>query len=183
MAKSVLIESSIQAKDNDALNRYAEATVAVGAGGLVSLTAPTDRANNVWTAGVPSALTLGGLYMAYAPTDKNLVSDGLDLGMVSPDPRLYDNTANKPFTVFKPKVGDEIIITIDGVDASGSDAVAGDILESKASQTTFARIASATGATAGSTAFKIENVGTEPFPKAGIGTDYVKSFKAVCIQE
>ena len=62
-------------------------------------------------------------------------------------------------------------------------AVAGDILESKAGQTTFTRIAAGTGATAGSTAFEIEWVGTIDFPKAGVGIEKVKAFKAVCVQE
>ena len=84
--------------------------------------------------------------------------------------------------MFKPQVGDEIDITVDCVDSSSSSAVAGDILESKAGQTTFQRIAASAGATAGSTAFKIEYVGTAPFPAGSIGMEQVKMFRCVCIQ-
>ena len=109
------------------------------------------------------------------------VGDKLFAGL-SEDPRDYVNIGGRPFDVFKPQVGDEIVITEDCVDASVSSAVAGDILESKASQTTFARVAAGSGATANHTAFKIEWVGTLPFPQGGIGMEQVKAFRCVCIQ-
>ena len=180
MAYGVIIESSIQAKDNDALNRFAVATVAIAGGGLVALTAPTTQGEDRWTGAVPSAQTLGGLWVAYNPSAKYY--DGKFAGL-SADPRDYTNPANKTFSVFKPKVGDEIIFTVDCVDATSANVVAGDYLESKASQSTLTRVASATGATSGSTAFRVEHLETLAFPKAGIGFDYVKTFKAVCVQE
>ena len=75
------------------------------------------------------------------------------------------------------------IVTIDDIDETGANVVAGDILESKAGQTKFTRIASATGATSGHTAFKVEWVDTVDFPQAGIGVEKVKAIKAVCVQE
>lgn len=187
MAYGVMIESQIMATDVGIYNRFAQGTVAVAGGGLVSLAYPTEVGSDVWTSSVPSADTLGGLYMAYNPSEKYITigTRGLEIAgeSIDHDPRDYTNNANRPFTVFKPKLGDEVILTIDCVDASGDVAVEGDILESKAGQTLLQRIAEGTGATTGSTAFVIEGVETLPFPSAGIGEDRVKAFRALCIQE
>ena len=184
MAYGVLIESSIQAKDIDALNRSAVGAIAVAGAGLVAVTAPTTQGEDRWTITAPVTGALGNLWMAYNPSAKYLTAEGLTLAGVSADPRVYTNPANKSLTIFKPKVGDEIVVTVDAVEsASQASVVAGDFLEPKNGQTTFTRIASATGATAGSTSFRVEYVGTLAFPKAGVGIDYVKTFKAVCVQE
>ena len=183
MAYGVIIESRIQATNIDALNRTAQtASTDVAGGGLVALAASGVQGNEVWTATVPSS-TLNGLWIAYNPAEHlTKVGDKLFAGL-SDDPRDYTNIGGRPFDVFKPVLGDEIDITEDCVDDSVSSAVAGDILESKASQTLFARVAAGSGATANHTAFEIEYVGTKPFPKAGIGMEQVKTFRCVCIQE
>lgn len=183
MAYGVLIESMIQAKNIDALNRSVVSASDVAGGGLLVLTAPTTQGNDVWTATAPTSGALGGLWIAYNPEVKYTVVNGKKYAGLSADLRDYTNIAGEVFDAFKPKIGDEIVITVDAVDATSSSAVAGDILESKAGQTTFTRIAAGTGATAGSTAFKIEWVGSVEFPQAGIGINRVKAFKAVCIQE
>lgn len=183
MAYGVLIESMIQAKNIDALNRSVTSAVDVAGGGLIALTAPTVQGNDVWTASVPSAGNLGGLWIAYNPEVKYTKVGTKVYAGLSADLRDYTNLAGQVFDAFKPKIGDEIVITVDAVDATASSAVAGDILESKADQTTFTRVAANTGATAGSTAFKIEWVGSIDFPKANIGIEKVKAFKAVCVQE
>lgn len=184
MAYGVLIESMIQAKNIDALNRSVVCAGAdVAGGGLIKLTAPTVQGEDRWTAEVPSAGNLGGLWVAYNPSVKYTEVNGKVYAGLSQDPRDYTNLKGRTFDAFKPQVGDEVVITIDAVDASGSSAVAGDILESKADQTLLARVAGGTGATSGHTAFKIEWKGTIDFPKAGIGVDKVVAFKAVCVQE
>jgi hypothetical protein len=182
MAYGVLIESKIQAKNIEALNRSAIASVDVAGGGLVSLVAPTTQGEDRWTANTPSSGNLK-VAIAYNPSVQYSVVNGVTLAGLLVDPRAYTNIAGKTFDVFLPKVGDEIVITIDAVDASSSSIVAGDYLEPKASQTTFQRIASATGATAGSTSFRVEHTGTITFPNAGIGNDSVTVYKAVCVQE
>ena len=181
MAYGVIVESRIQATNIDALNRTAKCADAVAGGGLVALTPSGVQGDEVWTAEAPDA-ELGGLWMAYNPAEHLTEVNGKFFAGLSKDPRDYANIANRPFDCFKPQVGDEIDITIDCVDATGADAVAGDILESKAGQTTFTRVAAATGATAGSTAFDIEYVGTAPFPMAGIGMEQVKMFRCRCVQ-
>lgn len=182
MANGVIVESRIQATNIDALNRTAKATVDVAGGGLVALTASGTQGNEVWTAAAPASGSLGGLWIAYNPSEHLTKVGGKFFAGLSEDPRDYVNIAGRPFDCFKPAVGDEIDITIDCVDASGSSVVAGDILESKANQTTFTRVASGTGATSGSTAFKVEYVGTAPFPSGSIGMEQVKMFRCVCVQ-
>lgn len=183
MANGVLIESMIQAKNIDALNRSvicADADVA--GGGLIALTAPTVQGEDRWTASVPNA-TLGGLWIAYNPEVRYTEVNGKLYAGLSADDRDYTNIKGHTFDAFKPKVGDEIVVTIDTVDESGAQTVAGDFLEGKAGQTTFQRIAKNTGKTAGSTSFEIEWVGSVDFPQAGIGIEKVKAIKAVCVQE
>ena len=181
MAYGVLIESMIQAKNIDALNRSVKAEIDVDGGNLIALTAPTEQGNDVWTASAPITGKLGNLWIAYNPCVKYTVVNGKKFAGLSADNRDYTNIKGEVFDAFEPVVGDEIIVTIDDVDATGASAVAGDILESKNGQTKFTRVAGGT-ATSGSTAFQIEWVGTVDFPKAGIGIDKVKAFKAVCVQ-
>ena len=181
MAYGVLIESMIQAKNIDALNRSVKAEIDVDGGNLIALTAPTEQGNDVWTASAPITGKLGNLWIAYNPCVKYTVVNGKKFAGLSADNRDYTNIKGEVFDAFKPVVGDEIIVTIDDVDDTGASAVEGDILESKNGQTKFTRVAGGT-ATAGSTAFQIEWVGTVDFPKAGIGIDKVKAFKAVCVQ-
>ena len=181
MAYGVLIESMIQAKNIDALNRSVKAEIDVDGGNLIALTAPTEQGNDVWTASAPATGKLGNLWIAYNPCVKYTVVNGKKFAGLSADNRDYTNIKGEVFDAFKPVVGDEIVVTIDDVDATGASAVAGDILESKNGQTKFTRVAGGT-ATTGSTAFQIEWVGTVDFPKANIGVDKVKAFKAVCVQ-
>ena len=183
MAKNgVLIESMIQAKNIDALNRSVVSTIDVDGGNLIALTAPTVKGEDRWTASAPATGALGGLWIAYNPSVKYTEVNGKMYAGLSADPRDYTNIKNHTFDAFKPKVGDEIIVTIDDVDETGAQAVAGDILESKNGQTKFTRVAGGT-ATSGSTAFKVEWVDTVDFPQAGIGVEKVKAIKAVCVQE
>ena len=184
MAKhGVLIESMIQAKNIDALNRSVISTVDVDGGNLIALTAPTVKGEDRWTASVPATGALGGLWIAYNPSVKYTEVNGKMYAGLSADPRDYTNIKNHTFDAFKPKVEDEIIVTIDDIDETGANVVAGDILESKDGQAKFTRIASETGATSGHTAFKVEWVDTVDFPQAGIGVEKVKAIKAVCVQE
>ena len=182
MANGVIVESRIQATNIDALNRTAKAAVDVAGGGLVALTASGTQGNEVWTAAAPTTGKLGGLWIAYNPAEHLTKVGGKFFAGLSEDPRDYVNIAGRPFDCFKPAVGDEIDITVDCVDSTASSVVAGDILESKDGQTTFTRVAANTGATSGSTAFKVEYVGTAPFPAGSIGMEQVTMFRCVCVQ-
>lgn len=184
MAYGVLIESMIQAKNIDALNRSVKANFDVAGGGLLALTAPTTQGDDVWTASKPATGNLGGLWIAYNPEVKYISVNGKKFAGLSADARDYTNLTGEVFDAFKPQIGDEIVITAECVASADVDSVvAGDFLESADGETTFARVAAGTGATAGSTAFKVEWVGSVEFPQANIGIEKVKAFKAVCVQE
>lgn len=186
MANGFMIESAISATNIDAENRFAVAEIAVAGGELVALTAPTKQGDDVWTATAPGAETLGGCWMAYNPSMHITMVGENEFAGLSADPRDYTNEANKVFTVFKPRRGDEVIVSADCVDKDTSaNIVAGDILESKADQTQLTRVAAATGATTGSTAFKVEHKYIVPFPatKGAIGMTQQTCWKIECVQE
>ena len=184
--KGFIIESMIQATDVVALNRYCvSATNDFDGGNLVALTAPTVQGHDEWTASVPAAGTLGDLWVAYNPSlHITEVGNGEYAGLTI-DVRDYTNVAGRVFTVFKPVKGDIFVLSKECVDATVSSAVAGDILESKASQSKWTRVAAATGATAGSTAVEIMHKVVIPFPptKGAIGFTKQDAFKVVCVQE
>lgn len=182
MANGVIVESRIQATNIDALNRTAQAQIDVAGGGLIALAESKVQGNEVWTATAPASGSLGNLWIAYNPSEHLTNVNGKFFAGLSKDPRDYANLAGRPFDCFKPVVGDEIDITVDCVDNTAASVVAGDILESKAGQTTFTRVAATTGATAGSTAFRVEYVGVKPFPAGGIGMEQAKMFRCVCVQ-
>lgn len=186
MAHGLIIEAQIAADNIDALNRHAEsATADFDGGNLVELAPPTTVGSDVWTAKVPTVAT--GLYIAYPAQQRLIDVDGRRFAGLTVDERAYTNLMGETFNVFKPKVGDEISVSIDDLDADSQALIAsiesGDILEAKAGQKTFTRVAKATGATANTTAFEIEYIHYELFPKAGIGNERVPFFRAVCVQE
>lgn len=186
MANGFMIESAISATNIDAENRYAIADIPVAGGELVALTAPTKQGDDVWTAAAPGAGTLGGCYMAYNPSMHITMVGENEFAGLSADPRDYTNEPKRVFTVFKPKKGNEVIVSNDCVDTdTAANIVAGDILEAKANQTQLTRVAALTGATAGSTAFKVEHKYIVPFPAARgtIGMTQQICWKIECVQE
>lgn len=185
MANGFMIESRISATNDSALNRDAVAQIAVAGGELVALTAPTKQGNDVWTAAAPAAGTLGRCWMAYNPSLHLTMVGENEFAGLTEDPRDYTNEPNIVFSVFKPVPYDEIVVSVDCIDDTAAQIVNGDILESKANQTKLTRVAAATGATTGSTAFKVEHKYIIPFPagRGKIGMDQQVGYKIVCIQE
>lgn len=166
--KGFIYETQISAKDVDALNRYAKASVDVDGGTLVALGAVAE--GDVFTATVATAGTNGGLWMAYNPSEHlTVVGDNMFAGLTV-DPRDYTNIANRVMDVFKPQVDDVIGFT-DGNLKTGEEPTVGSFLEVGADG-----LEVKASATASTTSFEVVRIETVPFPQAGIGSEFVKKY-------
>ena len=169
MAKHGFIyETQIAAKDVDALNRFAKASVDVDGGSLVALGALAE--GDVFTATKATAGTNGDLWIAYNPSEHlTVVGDNQFAGLTA-DPRDYTNLANRVFDVFKPQKGDIVGFTAGNIKAGETVEVGkfleigADGLEVKAS------------ATADTTSFKVIGIESVPFPQAAIGNEYADKY-------
>lgn len=172
--KGFIYETQIAAKDVDALNRFAVASVDVDGGTLVSLGTKTD---DVFAATVATDGTDGGLWMAYNPSEHfTEIGDNIYAGeSLNVDPREYTNLAGRTFDVFKPQVGDLIGFTAPNIKEGETVAVdsyleiGADGFEVKAS------------ATASTTSFKVVGIEDVPFPNAGIGYEVAKKYVTECV--
>lgn len=108
----VLIPEAIAAKDIDALNRSA---VLPGGtldnGQVVALLTKSTTAgeSEVWTATVPATGSLTFLWMVYSG-DELVVTNSQYKGL-DPDPRNFFTPATKVVSVYKPQVGDIVLMT------------------------------------------------------------------------
>jgi hypothetical protein len=116
MAYSVLIAGEIAAKNIDSLNKFGKAAVAVENGHVVALGNKSNvkGENDVYNVNVPATATLATdiFYMVNEPVD--VLVNGKYSGLTD-DPREFNIPAGKVFTMYKPMVGDEVVITTDGV--------------------------------------------------------------------
>jgi hypothetical protein len=119
MANGILIQSAVQAKDIDALNRAAVAAVDVQNGSVLNLTGYSTTAgeSEVWAAEAPTTGNLSNLWMACSP--EVVVTDGKYKG-IDVDPRNFVNTAGDVFDVFKPQLGDIVLMSVDAVGGTKS---------------------------------------------------------------
>ena len=122
MSYSVLIAGEIAAKNIDSLNKFGKAAVAVGNGHVVALGDKSNvkGENDVYDVNVPATTTLASdiFYMVNEPV--NVLVNGKYSGLTD-DPREFNIPAGKKFTMYKPMVGDEIVITKDGIDGIKDD--------------------------------------------------------------
>jgi hypothetical protein len=117
---AILIPGAIQADSADSLVKMAKYTAgAVERGNVVSLGALSSVAgeHEVYLAATPATSTLSTAiyYMVNEPV--NVLVDGKYSGLTD-DESDFNIAASKVFTVFKPKVGDEIILSADGIAGS-----------------------------------------------------------------
>jgi hypothetical protein len=122
MAYSILEQLSVAGKNIDALNKSAKFSgSALENGNVVSLGAlsTTSGEEDVFVAATPATATLATAiyWMVYEPPIP--VTDSAYVGLTD-DPTKFNIAANKVFGVYKPKVGDEIIISTDGLGGSKS---------------------------------------------------------------
>ena len=109
MAK-VLVQTHVMAMDVDALNRVgvAESNVENGTALVCGVQSSNAGQKHVFSV-TPASAVAKDLWMAYSPevvttVDGSLVFKGLDA-----DPRHFTNLANKPFDMFKPVAGVDLI--------------------------------------------------------------------------
>ena len=116
MSYSVLIAGEIAAKNFDSLNKFGKANFAVENGHVVALGEKSTAKNEafVYTVNKPATATLasGIFYMVNEPV--NVLVNGKYSGLTD-DPREFNIPADKVFTMYKPMIGDEVVITKDGL--------------------------------------------------------------------
>ena len=121
MAK-VLVQTHVMAMDVDALNRVgvAESNVENGTALVCGVQSSNAGQKHVFSV-TPASGVAKDLWMAYSPEvvstiDGSLVFRGLDA-----DPRHFTNIANKPFDMFKPVAGVDLIQVTKDFFAEGYD--------------------------------------------------------------
>ena len=171
MAYSVLIAGEIAAKNIDSLNKFGKATnFDVGNGHVVALGYKFNVTgeNDVYNVNKPTALATDIFYMVNEPV--NVLVNGKYSGLTD-DPREFNIPAGKVFTMYKPMVGDEIVITKDGLagDKEGNTYVVPTIGET--------RLTWAANGTGVSLAYKY--VGDT---YVSIGNERVRAYRFICVK-
>lgn len=117
MANNVLVQDKVQASDVGALNRVAKPATDIQNGFAVVLASKSAVAgeSEVWLATQPATATLSGVWLAYSPEVVVTVSGSNQYKGIDPDPRNFINLSGKTMDVFKPKVGDLLQYTVDGI--------------------------------------------------------------------
>jgi hypothetical protein len=119
--KSVLIAGAIQATNVDSLVKNARLGSDIENGNVISLSALSDVSgeNEVYVGATPATASLATAiyYMVNEPI--NVITDDKYAGL-NDDPTNFDIKAGKVFNCYKPKVGDEIILSVDGIAGSKS---------------------------------------------------------------
>ena len=173
MNKSVVILSSVAAKNVDAFNKSGKhATVAVENGNVVVPGAKSTVAGEgdvyVCTTPATAGLATDIFHMVYeAPVP---VVNGKYKG-ITDDPREFDVPAGTVFNMYKPQVGDELVLTADSI--AGTKGTNTHIKPANgATKLTWA--ADATGV---SLAYKLEGT-----TFVSIGNERVTAYKFRCVK-
>jgi hypothetical protein len=178
MSYGVLIPGAIQATSNDSLVKSAKCTTgALENGNVISLGALSTTAgeDEVYVAATPATASLETAiyYMVNEPV--NVLTDSKYLGL-NDDPRNFNIAANKIFTCFKPKVGDEVMISADGLGGTKS-------------SNTFVVPADNTGeltwasaSTGVSLAYELKDTITQSIPEGQFYNTRVAFYKFLCVK-
>lgn len=115
MAHNIMVKNATVSMNVDAYNRSAVAAVDVDSGNIVILTglSATAGEGEVWTAVTPS--TSDGLTGVWMAGEAEVVLTDSKYRGLDPDPRNFYFLATKTFSVFKPKVGDIVTMSADGI--------------------------------------------------------------------
>lgn len=120
MAYAILVPGMIMADNVDSLNKSAVcSTTDLENGNVVSLGAlsTTSGEGEVYVAATPATATLGSAIYYMVKNPVLVLTDGKYRGL-NDDPTEFNIAANTVFDVFKPMVGDEIVISEDGIAGS-----------------------------------------------------------------
>ncbi len=173
MAYSVLIAGEIAAKNIDSLNKFGKATnFDVGNGHVVALGYKFNVTgeNDVYNVNKPTALATDIFYMVNEPV--NVLVNGKYSGLTD-DPREFNIPAGKVFTMYKPMIGDEVVITKDG-------------LAGKKENETYVYVVPANDTTKLTWAANIDNVSLA-YKYVGetyvsIGNERVTAYRFICVK-
>lgn len=181
MANSVIIPLKIQATDIGAFNRSAVCAADTEQGALVVLTGKSATAgeSEVWTAVHASTSDgLTGTWMAYSPESVITVSGTHNYKGIDPDPRNFINKATKVMDVFKPKVGDLVLMSEDAFTGAKSTNTYANCTNGVAGQLVWGSTQ-----TASVTSFKYLATTYISIPDGTIGTQRVTAYVMECIAE
>ena len=174
MAYSVLIAGEIAAKNIDSLNKFGKATFEVGNGHVVALGDKSNvkGENDVYNVNKPANAATDIFYMVNEPV--NVLVNGKYSGLTD-DPREFNIPDGKVFTMYKPMVGDEIVITEDGLEGKkNNEGVTNTYVVPECGKTKLKWAANDTGV---SLAYK--HVGDT---YVSIGNERVEAYRFICVK-
>ena len=108
MAKSILKAGQIAADNVDSYNKFAKCASAVE-NGMVGVLGLTPADGEVFTFVANTAIADANMYMVNEPV--RVLINGVYA--MTDDPTLFDIAIGTTFTVYRPQVGDEIILSTD----------------------------------------------------------------------
>jgi hypothetical protein len=114
---AILIQNSVQALNNDSLNRSVKSSADIDNGFIFNLLelSTTTGEGEVWVASTPVTSYLSNLWMAYEPEVVTVTVNSKSYKGIDPDVRDFYNVAGDVFTGFKPQLGDILTITAAGL--------------------------------------------------------------------
>lgn len=121
MAYSILVPGFLAADNTDSLVKSAKSAVALERGNIVSLGALSSTAGEgeVYVAATPATATLETAIYYMVTEPAVVVTDGKYKGLTD-DESLFNIAAGTVFSVAKPKIGDEITLSVDGIGGTKS---------------------------------------------------------------
>lgn len=181
MAYSVIVQTKVQAEDIKAYNRSAVSAVDLENGALVMLTGKSATAgeSEVFTAVAASTSDgLTGVWMVYSPEDVVVYSGTKAFKGLDPDPRNFINKATVVMDVFKPKIGDLILMSEDAFTGAKSTNTYANCTTGTSGQLVW-------GSSATSSVFVMKYLATEyiSIPDGGISLGRLTAYLMEVVQE
>ena len=186
MANCVLVPSKITAMDVDAYNEkgvYTTADVNNGTPLVLGAISTTSGQGEVFTVTPAASASAKGLWLAYSPEVVTTASGTLNFMGIDVDPRDFTNIKGKPFDMFKPNAGvDMIQVTEDFFKANNSptDITGATVVELDSTGAFVAKVSS-TSAYAGM-GFNIVKSAPITIANGTLGGEQVNAWVLMCTQ-